>query len=179
MSTPLTGGRDAGSRPIHVTADTAGIAANGVTVTIAGSRRPCRQHGSRPRSCSGNIVVSVRGTVDLRARSPRDQRPEPTTARRRRPPTGDQNYIDTADTAPVVGNLGGGVAATGGLTQDVVFRAVRPNGSEVFSVRRRHRIADLAAGINARATRRASGDRQRHDARADVERLRLQRLRRS
>ena len=62
-SGPLSGGRDVGSGAITVTADTAGAAANGLTLTIAESNSITNNTASATVDNSGNITVNVRGTV--------------------------------------------------------------------------------------------------------------------
>jgi flagellin len=62
--------------------------------------------------------------------------------------TGDGNYIDTADTPPGVGTLAGGVAASGGLSQDAQFEVNGSSGSEVFQLEAGTTITQLQNAIN-------------------------------
>jgi flagellin len=141
-----TTGRDAGSHGFEVQADTAGVAANGVTVTIAESAAIPVDTVSAS-IVSGNISVLVRGTVTKAAIVAAidglvGYSATTLTA------TGDTTYIESADTPPGVGTLAGGVAASGGLAQDAVFALSGSTGAEVFSFEAGTSITQLAAAIN-------------------------------
>src|SRR4029079_6464544 len=96
---------------------------------------------------SGNIAVKVNGTVTKAAiiaaiNGVAGYSATATSA------SGDTNYIDTQDTAPGVATLGGGAAASGGLTQDAVFEVNGSNGSEVFQFQAGTTISQLSDAIN-------------------------------
>jgi flagellin len=142
----LTGGRDAGSATIKVVADTAGAAANGVSVTLSES-------GSIPVNTAeasivgGNIQVAINGTVSYSAIAAAinglDGYSATITAS-----AGDQNYINSLDTPPSAVNLAGGVDSSGGLSQDVVFQLSGKTGSEIFNFKAGSTINNLATAIN-------------------------------
>ncbi len=142
----LTGGRDAGNATIKVVADTAGAAANGVSVTLSES-------GSIPVNTAeasivgGNIQVAINGTVSYSAIAAAinglDGYSATITAS-----AGDQNYINSLDTPPSAVNLAGGVDSSGGLSQDVVFQLSGKTGSEIFNFKAGSTISNLATAIN-------------------------------
>ncbi len=141
----LAGGRDAGSAAITVTADTAGSAANGVTVTIQESTTIT--NNTAVASFSGsNIVVDVRGTVTKAAIAAAINGLSGYSASAL--VTGDANYIDTNDTPPSAAALGLGADASGGLSQAAVFELSGKTGSEVFSFDANTSITDVANAIN-------------------------------
>jgi hypothetical protein len=108
--TYTTTGRDAGNHAFTVRADTAGIAANGLTVTIQESIAIANDSVVASLDGLGNIVVDVRGTVTKQAIVNSIDGlagySVNTTA-----VAGDLNYIDTADAPPGVGTLAGGLDA--------------------------------------------------------------------
>ncbi len=142
----LTGGRDAGAANILITADTAGIAANGVSVTLIES-------GATPINTAeaalvnGNIEVSINGTVSYAdiasAINGLDGYSASITSS-----SGDQNYINSLDTPPAAQNLAGGVDAGGGLSQNVVFLLSGKNGSQEFNFKAGSSISDVTTAIN-------------------------------
>jgi flagellin len=141
-----TNGRDAGSTVVSVSADAAGVTANGVTVTLTEDNSIANNTASAAIT-GGNIAVKVHGTVTKQAiidaiNGLNGYSATATSA------TGDANYIQTSDTPPGVATLGGGVAASGGLTQDAVFELSGLSGSEVFTIGAGTSITDLAAAIN-------------------------------
>jgi flagellin len=141
-----TTGRNVGSTTFSVTADAAGTAANGKTVTIAEDNTIAANSVSATVT-SGNIAVKVNGTVTKAAiiaaiNGVAGYSATATSA------SGDTNYIDTQDTAPGVATLGGGAAASGGLTQDAVFEVNGSNGSEVFQFQAGTTISQLSDAIN-------------------------------
>jgi flagellin len=139
-------GRDAGSATFAVTADAAGTAANGVTVTLT-EDNTIANNSVTAAIVGGNIDVRVRGTVTkaaiISAIDGLSGYSATVTSS-----SGDSNYIDTSDTPPGVATLGGGAAASGGLTQDAVFELSGANGSEVFSFGAGTSISQLADAIN-------------------------------
>lgn len=142
----LSGGRDAGSATIAVTADASGTAANGVTVTL--SEDATITSGTAQASTSGgNIVVKVNGSVSYAAIATAinglNGYSATTTAS-----SGEQLYVDTLDTPPSAATLAGGVAATGGLAQNVVFSLSGKTGSETFNFKSGSSISNLADAIN-------------------------------
>lgn len=142
----LTGGRDAGSATIHVLADDAGTTANGVTVTIT-EDNTITNNTAEAAIDSGNIVVKVRGTItygDITSAIDGLTGYSATTTAS----TGNQNYIQTADTPPSAATLGSGVAASGGLAEDVVFSLAGKNGSQVFNFKAGTTITQLRDAIN-------------------------------
>jgi flagellin len=143
-----SGGRDLGSATIRVTSDTAGAAANGITVTTAESVTIPNNTAVATIDGSGDIDVDIRGTVSYAAIAAAIDglagfSASITTS------SGDQNYIDTLDTPPGVGTLGSGADAAGGLTQDVVFELAGKTGREVFSFQAGSTITQLQTAINA------------------------------
>jgi flagellin len=142
----LTGGRNAGSANIQILADTAGAAANGVSVTLS-------EDGSIPVNTAvaslvgGNIEVNINGTVSYgdiaSAINGLDGYSASITAS-----AGDQNYVNTLDTPPGAQILGGGVDASGGLAQDAVFMLAGKSGSEIFNFKAGSSISNLASAIN-------------------------------
>ena len=147
--TGLSGGRDAGSSVITVTSAAAGTAANGKTVTITESAAVTTSAPTATVDASGNITVLVNnaGTTDLDAVTSvidalADYSASLATT------TGDGNYNAVTQTAPVVANTAGGVAATGGITSDLVFELAGVTGSETFNVLAGASITELVAQIN-------------------------------
>lgn len=146
-TTALSGGRDAGSATLRVLADAAGTAANGVTVTLVEDAGIAANTASAAVS-GGNIVVSVNGTVSYGAIATEigtidGYSASVTTA------VGDQNYITTSDAPPgSATTLGGGVAGSGGLAQDVVFALGGADGTETFNFKAGTTISQLASAIN-------------------------------
>jgi flagellin len=142
-----TTGRDAGTLGFEVQADTAGAAANGVTVTIAEDAGIAANSVEASIDINGDISVLVNGTVTKAAivSAIDDLTGYSATALTS---SGDPDYIDTADTPPAVGTLAGGVAGSGGLAQDAVFSLSGLGGSEVFNFEAGTSISQLAAAIN-------------------------------
>ena len=142
----LTNGRDAGNATIKVVADTAGVAANGVTVTLSetGSGTPNTAVAS---IVSGNIQVAINGTVSYSdiatAINGLSGYSATVTAS-----AGDQNYVNSLDTPPAATTLAGGVAAGGGLSQDVVMQLSGKAGAEIINLKAGSSAANLAAAIN-------------------------------
>jgi flagellin len=131
-SGPLSGGRDAGSSTINVTAATAGSAANGLTVTIAESNAIANNSAVASVDNSGNITVNVRGTVSKTAI--KDQINNLTGYNATINVTGDANYIQASDSPPLApSTFAAGSDAAGGLAGAVVFEVSGENGSEVLS----------------------------------------------
>ena len=143
----LTGGRDAGSATIRVLADSAGTTANGVTVTLTEDAGITSGTAVASIDGSNNIGVKVNGTVSYAdiatAINGLTGYSASTTVS-----AGDQNYIDTADTPPAASTIGGGVASSGGLSQDVVFSLAGKGGSQVFNFKAGTTIDQLKDAIN-------------------------------
>lgn len=142
-----SGGRDSGSATIRVTSDTAGTAANGVTVTLVESAS-IANNSAVASFVGSNIQVAVRGTVSYSSIASQingltGYGAAVTTS------TGDQDYVETIDSPPAATPLGGGVAAGGGVTQDVVFELAGRKGSEVFSFAAGTSISTINSAINA------------------------------
>jgi flagellin len=142
----LSGGRDAGSATIAVTADASGTAANGVTVTLS-EDATITSGTAEASTVGGNIVVKVNGSVSYSsiatAINGLNGYSATTTAS-----SGEQLYVDSIDTPPGASTLAGGVAATGGLAQNVVFSLSGKTGSETFNFKAGSSISNLADAIN-------------------------------
>ena len=147
-ATTLSGGRDVGTADLRVTADTAGLAANGVTVTTAESLTIANNTAEATLDGSGNIDVAIRGTVSYAAIAAAIDGVAGYSASITSS-SGDQNYIDTLDTEPGVATLGSGQDASGGLAQDAVFELAGQNGREVFSFQAGATITQIRTAINA------------------------------
>jgi flagellin len=143
----LTGGRDAGSATLKVVADTAGAASNGVTVTFAESSSIAANTAEATLTSGGDIEVAINGTVSYAAIASAinglDGFSASITAS-----AGDQNYVNTLDTPPSVATLAGGIDASGGLSQDVVFQLSGKTGLEIFNFKAGTTINDLRTAIN-------------------------------
>lgn len=145
-SASLTGGRDAGSATIEVTADTAGSAANSnvvqiiedgtldadtVTATLVGDNIEVRLNGTVSYSAIASAINGVDGfSASVTASS------------------GDANYVTDDDTEPTDTPLTGGIDGSGGLAQDAVFELAGLTGAEVFNFKAGSSINDLANAIN-------------------------------
>ncbi len=145
----LSGGRDAGNRVITVTSANPGAAANGKTVTITESAAVTVGAPTATADGSGNITVLVNdaGTTALSAITSAINGLAGYNATID-VGTGDGNYNALTQTAPVVANTAGGLAATGGISADVVLELSGATGAEVLSFGANTSIADLVAGIN-------------------------------
>ena len=147
-TTPVysTTGRNAGSTTFAVTADTAGTAANGVTVSIA-EDNTIGANTVTAAITGGNIAVKVNGTVTkaaiISAINALAGYSTTVTAS-----SGDTNYVDSADTPPSLATLGGGVAASGGLAAPAQFELGGANGAEVLTFGANSSANDVAAAIN-------------------------------
>jgi flagellin len=145
----FTGGRDVGSATIRVTADAAGTAANGVTVTLAESASIANNSAvASINSTTGNIDVAVRGTVSYAAIAAQIDGLTGYSAAITAS-SGDANYFDTADTPPAFSTLGSGIGAAGGLAQNAVFELAGKNGREVFSFQAGATITQIQTAVNA------------------------------
>ena len=141
----FAGGRDAGSAAITVTADTAGAAANGTTVTVQ-EDSSITNNTAQASIVSGNILVKVHGTVTKAAIASAIDGLSGYSASA--VVTGDTNYIEANDTPPSVATLGSGADAVGGLSQAVTFELSGASGSEVFSFGANTDIQKVADAIN-------------------------------
>jgi flagellin len=145
----LSGGRDAGSSVITISSANAGTSLNGKTVTIVESSTVSTSAPTAVDDGSGNITVTVNdtGVTDLDAVASAidnlaDYSATLTTT------TGDGNYNAATQTAPTVANTAGGVGASGGISNDLVFELAGADGGEVFSVLAGTGINDLVSQIN-------------------------------
>lgn len=146
-STALTGGRDAGAATFRVQADTAGAAANGVTVTLIEDAAVTANTAVASINGSNNIEVRVNGTVTYNDIASQIDGLTGYSASVTSS-SGDQNYIDTIDTPPAAATLNSGSDGTGGLLQDVVFALSGKNGSETFNFKAGTSIAQVRDAIN-------------------------------
>ncbi len=145
--TYLVNGRDAGSTTFSVTADTAGTAANGVTVTIT-EDNTIAANSVTAAIVSGNIDVRVNGTVTKSAivsaiNGLAGYTATTTTS------SGDTNYVDSSDTPPGVATLGGGSGSSGGLSDNVTLQIGGADGVEIFTFQAGTSISALQAAISA------------------------------
>jgi flagellin len=152
VTTPLTGGRDAGSAVITITSATAGTSANGKTVTITESGSVTTAAPTASVDSSGNITVLVSNSggaattslADIASAidSLADYSASLTVS------TGNGTYKASSQAEPVVPNTAGGINASGGITADVVFELAGVDGSEVFNVESGTSITELVNQIN-------------------------------
>ncbi|MEX2317331.1 MAG: flagellin [Pirellulales bacterium] len=147
VPTYTTDGRDAGSSTIEVTADTAGAAANGVTVTLI-EDNTITNNTAEAAIVGGNIEVRVRGTVTKNAIATAIDGLTGYSAAVTAS-SGDANYNQTLDTPPAAATLTGGLDATGGLATDVVFQLGGADGVEIFTFQAGSSVAQLADTISA------------------------------
>lgn len=142
------GGRDAGSATFQVTADSAGTAANGVTVTLIEDSTLVGTNVTQASFNGANIEVRVKGSVTKTSIATAldglaGYSASITAA------SGDNNYIQASDVPPAAATLTNGVDASGGLTRDVVFELSGENGTEAFSFKAGATINQLQAAIEA------------------------------
>jgi flagellin len=145
----LSGGRDAGSVTIAVTADNTGTAANGVSVTF--TEDAAVTDGTAEASFNGSnteIKVGTGGTVSYAdIRTALDGLAGYTASISSS--SGDLNYISTSDSPPgAVTTLAGGVSASGGISQDAVIELNGSTGSEIFNFKAGASIDSIAAAVN-------------------------------
>lgn len=141
----LTGGADAVDDVITVTADTAGVAANGITVTIT----EATAHGNPTAAIvSGNIVVTVDDTdpttiaqIATAINNLSGYSAEVTET------AGDGDYINGTDDS-VNGTLMSG-EDPGGLDDAIVFEIAGTTGGEVLSFGAGTSRSDIVNAINA------------------------------
>jgi flagellin len=154
VSTSLTGGRAAGSAVITITSAAAGASANAKTVTITESADPTVTT-TAPRATvdgSGNITVLVAddggaATTSLAAiASAIDNLADYSASLN--VTAGNGTYRASTQTTPVVANTAGGVDASGGISDDVVFQLSGATGAEVFNVLAGASITELVTQIN-------------------------------
>jgi len=149
VTTSLSGGRDAGSAVITLTAANAGTSGNAKTVTIVESAAVTAAAPTAVDDGSGNLTITVNDTnvTSLTAINSAIDALSGYNASLATS-TGDGNYNPTTQAPPVVANTAGGVTASGGITQDVVFELAGEDGSEVFSVEAGAGISQLVSQIN-------------------------------
>jgi len=127
----MTGGRDAGSATIEITADEAGTDANDVQIVFD---QGDHELGATINEDGDTITVALSNTdtvtyADIAAAiSTVEGYSAEITAS-----DGDQDFIGDDDSPPSDGELDGGVDAGGGLSHDVVFTLAGRDGSEMFS----------------------------------------------
>jgi flagellin len=144
-----TAGRDAGSAVITLTSANAGTAVNGKTVTITEDAGVAAGAPDVTVDASGNVTVLVNDTGITSLSDITDAiDAEGAYNASLVVTTGDGNYNGATQTTPVVGNTAGGIAASGGLSDDVVFELAGQDGSEVFSIEAGSSITDLVNQIN-------------------------------
>jgi flagellin len=152
VSTPLTGGRDAGSAVITITSAAAGTSANAKTVTITESATVTTSAPTATDDGSGNITVLVSDAGGVNTTSLADiasaiddlddySASINVTA-------GNATYRASTQTTPVVANTAGGINGSGGISADVVFELAGATGSEAFNVLAGASISELVAQIN-------------------------------
>jgi flagellin len=142
----LAGGRDAGSATITVTADSAGAAGNAISVSFA--QDAALADGEVAATINGNVIeVTYDGTVTYTdiAQAINDL----TGYSAEIDLTGEDSHIAGSDADPATLFLAGGVNASGGLTQDVVFQLAGKDGVEVFTFQAGTSIADLQETLAA------------------------------
>jgi flagellin len=143
----LSGGRDAGSADITVTADSAGIAANNVNVSILETGN-ANANTAAAAIESGHIVVRINGTVTKAAIAAAINSIDGYSASAN--VTGDAQYISASDTGGTnVGTLTNGADAAGGLSHDVTLQIGGANGVEIFTFEANTSIAQLQSAIGA------------------------------
>jgi flagellin len=156
-----TSGRNANSYTIEVTADTAGTAANGVDVVIAEDGTVANTVDAEIDT-NGDIQVHINGTVTKNAILQAINNLAGYTAIvTSQTAGGDANYVSSLDNATgTVATLANGVAASGGLAEDVTFQLAGKDGVEVFTFQQGTTITTLedtlagfsdATGITATA----------------------------
>jgi flagellin len=144
---PLNGGRDAGSSVITVTADTAGAAANGLTLTIAEVVTGTANTATASVDGSGNITVNVNGNVTKTAiKNAIDGLANYSASIAI---TGDQNYAAATDSPPgSASTFANGADATGGLAASVKFELSGAGGAEVLTFGAGSSAQKVVDGIN-------------------------------
>ncbi len=129
---PLNGGRDAGSGVITVTADTAGAAANGLTLTLAEVITGTANTATATVDNSGNITVNINGNVTKTAI--KNAIDSLTGYSASIAITGDQNYASASDSVPgSASTFANGADATGGLAAGATFELSGATGAEVLT----------------------------------------------
>jgi flagellin len=143
----LTGGRDAGSATIRVSADASGTAANTKSVTFIEDNTI----GSGTVAASvtnGDVTVRFNGAVTMSAIAAEIEANATGYSAVVTASSGNQTYDTALDSVPSAGTFGGGQAAGGGIAQDVVFSLAGKSGTEVFNFKAGTSIAQLASAIN-------------------------------
>ena len=144
----MTGGRTAGTARIRVTADTAGAAANGVTVTFAEDGTVADTVTAEING-SGDILVHEKGTVSHAQIAAAIDALAGYSAQLTSE-TGDTKYDDSLDAPPgVPSTLANGADESGGLTQSAVFSVGGLTGTQVFSFSAGASITQMEDAINA------------------------------
>ncbi len=152
LSTPMSGGRDAGVAAITVTSSTAGTAADGTTITIVEDSGVTTAAPTAVDDGEGTITVTVNdtGTTTLAAITSAIDALDDFSASLS-VTSGDGDYVGggaSGQNAVADATTAGGADASGGITNDLVFELSGAGGSEVFSVLAGTGIADLVSQIN-------------------------------
>lgn len=143
----LTGGRDAGSTTIRVSADASGTAANTKSLTFTEDNT--LGSGVVAASVSdGNVTVRFNGAVTFAAIAAEIEANATGYSAVVTSTSGNATYQTAIDTPPAAGTFGSGQAAGGGIAQDVVFSLAGKAGTEVFNFKAGTTIAQLASAIN-------------------------------
>jgi flagellin len=142
-----SGGADAGNDVITVTSDNTGTTANGVTVTLleaasVGATPTAAFNGSNIEVTVDNTASTTISAIAAAINGLSGYGASVTTS------AGSGNYVGATATPPGATTLSGGLASSGGITQDLVFELSGSDGSEVLSFNAGTGIADLVDGIN-------------------------------
>jgi flagellin len=152
VTTPLTGGRDAGSAVITITSATAGTSANGKTVTITESAAVTTSAPTASVDGSGNITVLVSDSAGANTTSLADIASAIDAladySASLNVTAGNGTYRASTQTTPAVANTAGGIDSSGGISDDVVFELAGASGSEVFNVLAGASLTELINQIN-------------------------------
>lgn len=142
----LAGGRDEGTATLTVTADTAGAAANAVQVSFA--QDAALADGEVAAAINGNAIeVTYDGTVSYTDIAEAINNLTGYTAAVSI--TGEDSHVAGTDTDPATLSLAGGITASGGLNQDVVFQLAGKDGVEVFTFQAGSSIDDIQETLAA------------------------------
>ncbi len=145
--THLMLGQSAGAGTITVTADAAGVDANGVTATLIEDNTIANNTAVATLN-GANIEVRVNGTVSYAAiNSAIDGLAGYSSTLTGT--SGNTNYIASADTPPTAATLAGGANQSGGISADLVIELAGATGGEVLTFQAGTSIDQLVAGINS------------------------------
>jgi flagellin-like hook-associated protein FlgL len=150
-NTTLTGGRNAGTDVITIRSKTQDAAFNGNITFNTANATP---GGIAVTKTGSNIAISIDSTSSYSLSaitSAINSQLTDYTATLEPTSNGSGTFeqdVVTNNTAPVVVNLAGGLAPTGGVTRDAVIELAGQFGSEVLNVRAGTQLADLVKQIN-------------------------------